>query len=76
MNPKVKVRMLVDTYDDKKGDIVPKDRRTAFDLVYANQAEFYEGRAKPAPRNKAKKAPANKAKKPGGNKARDLPEEE
>jgi len=57
----VKVRMKRDTFDHKVGDVVEKDRGTAFDWVQSDLAEFYEGRAKPAPRNKAKSAPRNKA---------------
>lgn len=62
---KVKVRLLMDTYDGKKGDVFDLDRHTAFAWVRSEVAEFYmppEQKAKAAPKNKAKPAPKTKAK--------------
>jgi len=70
----VKVRLLRDCYDGKKGEILTLDQLTAFSWVQGEIAEFVEPvtkapdlaareeRAKPAPKNRVKKAPANRAK--------------
>ena len=69
----MKVRLLRDCYDGKKGETLDLDERTAFSWVQGEIAEFVEPvttteklkaeRAKAAPKNRAKKAPSNRAKK-------------
>jgi len=65
----MRVRLLRDCYDGKKGETLDLDERTAFAWVQGEIAEFVdavtttEKRAKAAPLNRVKKAPSNRAKK-------------